>query len=156
MKVDNFRKVIEIDLIGTFTVMDYALADMMKLDPVPDTEERGVVINTASVAAYQGQIGQVAYSASKAGVMGMTLPVAREMGKFGIRIVAIAPGVFETPMVTKGSSDKIQSGLLDSTIFPKRFGKPKEFAHLVACIIENPMLNGETIPLDGAMRMPPK
>lgn len=155
MKVDLFRNVIEIDLIGTFTVMDYVLADMMKLDPIQETGERGVVINIASIAAYEGQIGQVAYSAAKAGVMGMTLPVAREMGDFGIRVVSIAPGVFETPMMQK-ASDKIRSGLLANTVFPKRFGKPEEFAHFMACVIENPMINGDTIPLDGASRMPPK
>ena len=103
MKVDHFRKVMEIDLVGTFIVMDYTLAEMMKLDPLPDTGERGVVINIASIAAFEGQIGQVAYSASKGGVMGMTLPVAREMGNFAIRVVSIAPGVFDTPMMKKCS-----------------------------------------------------
>lgn len=155
MKVDLFRKIIDIDLVGTFIVMSYVLADMMKLEPIQETGERGVVINIASIAAYEGQIGQVAYSAAKAGVMGMTLPVAREMGEFGIRIVSVAPGVFETPMMQK-APEKIRAGLLASTIFPKRFGKPEEFARFMACIIENPMLNGETLPLDGAIRMPPK
>jgi len=155
MKVEHFRKVVEIDLVGTFIVMELALAEMMKLDPVQGTDERGVVINVASIAAYEGQIGQVAYSASKAGVMGMTLPVAREMGQFGIRVISIAPGVFETPMMQK-APEKIREGLLSNAIFPKRFGQPKEFAKLVAHIIDNPMLNGDTLPLDGAMRMPPR
>lgn len=155
MKVDHFRKVIEIDLVGTFIVMEHALAEMMKLDPVPGTDERGVVINVASIAAYEGQIGQVAYSASKSGVMGMTLPVAREMGKFGIRVISIAPGVFETPMM-KNAPEKIRDGLLANAVFPKRFGIPEEFAKFVAHIIDNPMINGDTLPLDGAMRMPPK
>lgn len=154
MKVEHFRHVVEIDLIGTFAVMSFALADMMKLEPVPGTEERGVVINVASVAAFEGQIGQVAYSASKAGVVGMTLPVAREMGKFGIRVVSIAPGVFDTPMM-KNASDKIRNGLLESCIFPRRFGLPEEFAKFVAHIIDNPMINGDAMRLDGATRMPP-
>lgn len=154
MKVEHFRKVIEIDLIGTFTVMDYVLSDMMSLAPIQETGERGVVINIASVAAYEGQIGQVAYSAAKGGVMGMTLPVAREMGNFGIRVVSIAPGVFETSMM-KNASDKVRSKLLDSAIFPKRFGEPKEFAQFILSVIENPMINGDTLPIDGAMRMPP-
>ena len=127
----------------------------MKSEPDKETGERGVVINIASVAAYEGQIGQVAYSAAKAGVIGMTLPAAREMGEYGIRVVSVAPGVFETPMMQK-ASDKIRSGLLSSTIFPKRFGKPEEFAKFMACIIENPMINGDTMPIDGAIRMPPK
>ncbi len=154
MKVDHFRKVVEIDLVGTFIVMELALAGMMQLEPIPETEERGVVINVASIAAYEGQIGQVAYSASKGGVIGMTLPVAREMGKFGIRVVAIAPGVFETAMM-QNASEKVRGNLLASTIFPKRFGQPLEFAKFVAHIIENPMINGDVMPLDGAIRMPP-
>jgi len=155
MDLKHFRQVIDIDLVGTFLVMEYALAEMMKLEPLLETEERGVVINVASIAAYEGQIGQVAYSASKAGVMGMTLPVAREMGPFGIRVVSVAPGVFETSMMKK-ASEKIRKGLLESAIFPKRFGLPEEFAKLVAHIIDNPMLNGDTIPLNGAIRMPPR
>jgi NAD(P)-dependent dehydrogenase (short-subunit alcohol dehydrogenase family) len=154
MKVEHFRKVIDINLTGTFIVMELLLANMMQLEPLAETEERGIVINVASVAAYDGQVGQVAYSASKGGIIGMTLPAAREMGQFGIRVVAIAPGVFETPMMQK-ASEKIRSGLLQSAIFPNRFGKPLEFAKLVAHIIENPMINGDAIPLDGAMRMPP-
>lgn len=155
MKVEHFRKIIDVDLVGTFIVMDYVLADMIKLEPDKETGERGVVINVASIAAYEGQIGQVAYSAAKGGVIGMTLPVAREMGDYGVRVVAVAPGVFETPMMQK-ASEKIRSGLLASTVFPKRFGIPKEFAKFMGCIIENPMINGETMPLDGAIRMPAK
>jgi NAD(P)-dependent dehydrogenase (short-subunit alcohol dehydrogenase family) len=154
MQVSHFRKVIEIDLVGTFIMMEFTLAEMMKLDPTEETGERGVVINVASIAAYEGQIGQAAYSASKGGVIGMTLPVAREMGKFGIRVVSIAPGVFETPMMQK-APEKIRKSLLDSTIFPKRFGLPEEFSKFVAHIIDNPMINGDALPLDGAIRMPP-
>jgi NAD(P)-dependent dehydrogenase (short-subunit alcohol dehydrogenase family) len=117
--------------------------------------ERGVIVNTASVAAFDGQIGQAAYSASKAGVAGMTLPIARELARFGIRVMAIAPGIFETPMVA-GLSAELQESLGKMVPFPPRLGKPAEFASLVRQIIENPMLNGEVIRLDGAIRMAPK
>ena len=154
MKVAHFRQVIDINLVGSFIVMEFALVEMLKLDPTKETGERGIIINVASIAGYEGQIGQVAYSASKAGIMGMTLPVAREMGQFGIRIVSVAPGVFETPMM-QNAPEKIRKNLLESAIFPKRFGYPEEFSKFVAHIIDNPMINGDSLPLDGAMRMPP-
>jgi len=155
MDLEHFRKIIDIDLIGTFNVMSLALAEMIPLEPMGQTAERGVVINVASIAAYDGQIGQAAYSAAKGGVASMTLPVAREMGKFGIRIVCIAPGVFDTPMMEK-ASEPIRAGLLENAVFPHRFGKPEEFAKFVVTAISNPMLNGDVIRLDGAMRMPPR
>lgn len=155
MDLDHFRKVVDIDLIGTFNVMRLALADMKVLDPIGTADERGVVINIASIAAEDGQIGQVAYSASKAGVAGMTLPVAREMAQWNIRIACVAPGVFATPMM-EGAPDKIVDGLLATTVFPKRFGLPKELAMFIEQIIVNPMLNGDFLRIDGAMRMPPK
>lgn len=155
MSLEHFRNVVDIDLVGTFNVMRLALAEMMSLEPMADTKERGVVINIASIAATDGQIGQVAYSASKAGVAGMTLPVAREMGEWNIRVVCIAPGVFETPMM-QNASDKIRNGLLVSTVFPKRFGQPQELAMFIEQVILNTMLNGDVLRVDGAMRMPPK
>lgn len=155
LDLEHFRKVIDIDLIGTFNVMRLALADMIPLSPIGEAQERGVVINIASIAATDGQIGQVAYSASKAGVAGMTLPVAREMGEWNIRIACIGPGVFDTPMMQK-ASEKIRNGLLMNTVFPKRFGLPHELAMFVEQIILNPMINGDFLRIDGAMRMPPK
>jgi NAD(P)-dependent dehydrogenase (short-subunit alcohol dehydrogenase family) len=155
MPLDDFRTVVDIDLIGTFNVMRLALADMVKLDPLGEAEERGVVINIASIAATDGQIGQAAYSASKGGVAGMTLPVAREMADWNIRVVSVCPGVFETPMM-QHASDKVRNGLLATTVFPKRFGLPKELAMFIEQIIINPMLNGSSLRIDGAMRMPPK
>ncbi len=149
--LEHFKKVIDINLIGTFNVMRCAAAVMMQLPPL-DNEERGVIINTASVAAYDGQIGQAAYSASKGGVVSMTLPAARELAKWGIRVLAIAPGIFDTPMLRK-MPEQVQNSLAASVPFPKRFGKPEEYAHLVLSIIHNPMLNGEVIRLDGALRM---
>jgi NAD(P)-dependent dehydrogenase (short-subunit alcohol dehydrogenase family) len=153
MELEHFRHVVNVDLIGTFNVMRLCLADMMQVEPIG--EERGLIINIASIAAYEGQIGQVAYSASKAGVAGMTLPVAREMAEFGIRVACIAPGVFETPMM-QHASDKVRDGLLATTVFPKRFGKPIEIAQFVEHIIQNPMINGDVLRIDGAMRMPAK
>lgn len=155
MDLDHFKKVIDIDLIGTFNVMRLVLDQMIKLQPTSDTDERGVVINISSIAATDGQIGQVAYSASKAGVAGMTLPVAREMAQWNIRVACVAPGVFATPMM-EGASDKVVDGLLATTVFPKRFGLPHELAMFIEQIILNPMLNGDFLRIDGAMRMPPK
>lgn len=155
MALEHFRHVIDVNLLGTFNVMRLALEQMLKLEPDINSLERGVVINIASIAAFEGQIGQVAYSAAKAGIVGMTLPVAREMGEFGIRVVCIAPGVFETPMI-KAASDKVHDSLLANTVFPKRFGQAHEIAELVGHVITNSMLNGEVIRLDGAMRMPPR
>ncbi|MGI9504833.1 MAG: SDR family NAD(P)-dependent oxidoreductase [Geminicoccaceae bacterium] len=149
-----FEQVIRVNLIGTFNLMRLAAADMAALDPNADGE-RGVIVNTASVAAFDGQIGQTAYAASKGGVAALTLPAARELARHGIRVVAIAPGIFETPMLM-GLPDEVQRSLGESVPFPSRLGRSSEFADLVEAILTNPMLNGETIRLDGALRMPPK
>jgi len=130
-------------------------ADAMGKTAATDSGERGVIINTASVAAFDGQIGQAAYAASKAGVNGMTLPVARELAKFGIRVMTIAPGIFDTPML-RGMSDEVRASLGAQVPFPSRLGQPEEYAALVKHIVENEMLNGEVIRLDGAIRMAPK
>ncbi|HKA40255.1 MAG TPA: SDR family NAD(P)-dependent oxidoreductase [Burkholderiales bacterium] len=151
---DSFRRAVEINLIGTFNLLRLAAQAMER--NAPDSEgERGVIINTASVAAFDGQIGQAAYSASKAGVAGLTLPAARELARFGIRVMAIAPGVFETPMVAAFPAELRQS-LATQVPFPPRLGRPEEYAALVEHIIVNTMLNGEVIRLDGALRMPAK
>ncbi len=153
-RLDSFRRGIEINLTGTFNVLRLA-AQAMEAN-TPDAEgERGIIINTASVAAFDGQIGQVTYSASKAGVAGMTLPAARELARFGIRVMAIAPGIFETPMVDAFTPELKQS-LASQIPFPPRLGRPDEFAALVEHIIVNTMLNGEVIRLDGAVRMAAK
>jgi NAD(P)-dependent dehydrogenase (short-subunit alcohol dehydrogenase family) len=149
-----FAKTIGVNLIGTFNMLRLAASDMSALEPLSDGE-RGLIINTASVAAYEGQIGQAAYSASKGGVVGMTLPAARELARFGIRVVTIAPGLIETPMLG-GMSAEVQESLIATTIFPKRLGKPAEFARLVMHVVDNVMINGETIRLDGAVRLAPK
>jgi NAD(P)-dependent dehydrogenase (short-subunit alcohol dehydrogenase family) len=154
MDLDAFRKVIEVNLIGTFNSMRCAAAAMMALDPVTESGERGVIVSTASVAAFEGQIGQAAYSASKGGVVGLTLPAAREFSKFGIRVVTIAPGLIGTPMLL-GMPREVQDSLAASVPFPKRFGDPEEYARLVEHIATNEMLNGEVIRLDGAIRMQP-
>jgi len=152
--LDSFRRTVEINLVGTFNLLRLA-AQAMEMN-TPDAEgERGVIINTASVAAFDGQIGQAAYSASKAGVAGLTLPAARELARCGIRVMAIAPGVFETPMVAAFTPELKQS-LAAQVPFPPRLGRPEEYAALVEHIIVNTMLNGEVIRLDGALRMPPK
>lgn len=152
--LDLFAEAVQINLIGSFNAIRLAAQVMAQGSPNADGE-RGVIINTASVAAYEGQIGQAAYSASKAGIVGMTLPVARELAASGIRVVTIAPGVFATPMMA-GLSEEVRTGLGQQTPFPPRLGQPSEFAALAQHIIENVMLNGETIRLDGALRMPPK
>jgi NAD(P)-dependent dehydrogenase (short-subunit alcohol dehydrogenase family) len=145
---------VNINLIGTFNLLRLAADAMAK--NVPNAEgERGVIVNTASIAAYDGQIGQAAYSASKAGVAGMTLPIARELARFGIRVMTIAPGIFGTPMVS-GFSQELQDALGRQVPFPPRLGRAAEFASLVREIVGNPMLNGEVIRLDGAVRMAPK
>lgn len=154
MPGDFFTKVIHINLIGTF-LCDKAAAAIMQNNAPGEDGERGVLIHTSSVAAFEGQIGQVAYSATKAGVMGMTLPLARELAQFGIRVMSIAPGIFLTPMAS-AMTPELQQSLARQVPFPQRFGKPEEFAQLVVAIFENPMLNGETIRLDGAIRMQPK
>jgi NAD(P)-dependent dehydrogenase (short-subunit alcohol dehydrogenase family) len=152
--LETFTRAITINLIGTFNMLRLAAAAMTANSPMADGE-RGVVINTASVAAFEGQIGQAAYAASKAGVAGLTLPAARELARFGIRVVTIAPGLFMTPMMS-GFSSEVQQSLASTVLFPQRPGKPEEFAELVAAIIAQPMMNGETIRLDGALRMAPK
>ncbi|WP_421378147.1 3-hydroxyacyl-CoA dehydrogenase [Bacillus salacetis] len=152
--LDRFSKVISINLIGTFNVIRLASEKMIENEP-NDQGERGVIINTASVAAFEGQIGQAAYSASKGGVVGMTLPIARELASYGIRVMTIAPGLFHTPMFEALPQEAIDS-LGKSVPFPQRLGRPDEYAHLVRSIITNPMLNGETIRLDGGIRMQPK
>jgi NAD(P)-dependent dehydrogenase (short-subunit alcohol dehydrogenase family) len=149
----KFARIINVNLIGTFNVL--RLFSERLLTEAPIGEERGVIINTASVAAYEGQIGQIAYAASKAGVVGMTLPAARELARSGIRVVSIAPGIFMTPMVA-GFEPAVQESLAQSIPFPARLGQAEEYAQLVACICELRMINGETIRLDGALRMAPK
>jgi len=149
----DFEKVIRINLIGTFNMIRLAAASMGKLDPIDG--ERWVIVSTASVAAYDGQIGQAAYSASKGGVVAMTLPIARELAQFGIRVNAIAPGVFMTPMMS-GLPQPAQDSLGASVPFPSRLGQPAEYAALAIHIIENGYINGETIRIDGALRMAPK
>ncbi|MFL6585911.1 MAG: SDR family oxidoreductase [Luteimonas sp.] len=153
MELDQFKQVIDVNLIGTFNVARLAAAAMQRLEPVDG--ERGVIVNPASVAAYEGQIGQAAYSASKGGVVAMTLPMARELSRFGIRVNTIAPGIFWTPMVD-GMPDEVQQSLSASIPFPSRLGRPEEFAELVAYIIGSRYINGETIRLDGAVRLAPK
>jgi NAD(P)-dependent dehydrogenase (short-subunit alcohol dehydrogenase family) len=152
--LSGFKRTIDINLIGTFNVLRLAAEAMAKGEPNADGE-RGVIINTASVAAFDGQIGQAAYAASKAAVVGMTLPVARELARYGIRVMSIAPGIFHTPMVAS-LTQEIQDSLGKMVPFPPRLGRPDEFANLVRAIIENAMLNGESIRLDGAIRMAPK
>ena len=150
----RFARVIGINLIGTFNMIRLTADAMAKAGPNA-AGERGVIINTASVAAYDGQIGQAAYSASKGGIVGMTLPIARDLSRIGIRVCTIAPGIFETPMM-KGLPKEAQESLGKQVPFPSRLGRPAEYAQLARAIIENEMLNGETIRLDGAIRMAPK
>jgi NAD(P)-dependent dehydrogenase (short-subunit alcohol dehydrogenase family) len=149
-----YEKVIRVNLIGTFNMLRLVAHAMSTLDPLEDGE-RGVIINTASVAAYDGQIGQAAYASSKAGVVGLTLPAARELARFGVRVVTIAPGLFLTPMMAQLPED-IQKSLGESVPYPPRLGTPEEYASLALHIIDNRMLNGETIRLDGALRMAPR
>jgi NAD(P)-dependent dehydrogenase (short-subunit alcohol dehydrogenase family) len=153
-KLESFSQIIRINLIGTFNVTRLAAQAMVENAPNA-AGERGVIINTASIAAFEGQIGQAAYSASKAGVAGMTLPIARELARFGIRVMTIAPGLFETPMMA-GLSEEVKASLGTQVPFPPRLGRPEEYAALVEHIIVNPMLNGEVIRLDGALRMAAK
>jgi NAD(P)-dependent dehydrogenase (short-subunit alcohol dehydrogenase family) len=153
-KLAHFTRVITINLIGSFNMIRLAADAMAKAGPNA-AGERGVIINTASVAAYDGQIGQAAYSASKGGIVGMTLPIARDLSRNGIRVCTIAPGIFETPMLL-GMPKDVQDALGKQVPFPPRLGKPVEYAQLARAIIENEMLNGETIRLDGAIRMAPK
>ena len=148
-----FRRAVEVNLVGTFNVLSRFAARLAAAEPVG--EERGVIVNTASVAAFDGQVGQAAYAASKAGVAGMTLPLARDLAPLGIRVMTIAPGIFWTPMLA-GMPPEVQDSLGRQVPFPPRLGRPEEYAQLVAAIIANPMLNGEVIRLDGAIRMGPK
>jgi NAD(P)-dependent dehydrogenase (short-subunit alcohol dehydrogenase family) len=152
--LDSFAKVVEVNLVGTFNVLRLAAEVMVNNEPAA-SGERGVIVNTASVAAYDGQIGQVAYAASKGGVVALTLPVARELAQYGIRVVAIAPGIFDTPMMA-GLPEAARESLGKQVPFPSRLGRPEEYAALVRHIIENEMLNGEVIRLDGSIRMAPR
>lgn len=153
--LENFKKVIDINLVGTFNVLRLAAGQMSKNEPVTENGERGIIINTASIAAFDGQMGQAAYGASKAGVAGMTLPIARDLSEHGIRINTIAPGLFRTPMA-ETLPDKVVEKLETMVEFPKRLGKPSEYASLVSFMIENDYINGEVIRLDGGIRMAPR
>lgn len=152
MPLEAFKEVIDINLVGTFNVLRVVAESMSHLDPVGGSEERGVIINTASIAAYEGQIGQAAYSASKGGIVSMTLPIARELARHHIRVNTIAPGLVATPLFLN-MPQQVQDELASNIPFPKRLGHPSEFASLVRHIIDNPLINGETIRLDGALRM---
>jgi NAD(P)-dependent dehydrogenase (short-subunit alcohol dehydrogenase family) len=153
--LDAFERIIRVNLIGTYNVIAQASAVMSRTDPHPSSGDRGVIVNTASVAAFDGQIGQPAYSASKGGVHAMTLPIARELARYGIRVLTIAPGIMETPMLA-GLPQAAQDSLGEQVPYPARLGRPDEYAQLVMAIVENGYLNGETIRLDGAIRMAPK
>ena len=155
MPLDDFKQVIDVNLVGTFNVMRLVSEAMTRRSVPAGEEERGVIINTASVAAFEGQIGQTAYSASKGGVVAMTLPAARELAQYGIRVNTIAPGLIATPLLLN-MPQAVQDSLSAMVPFPKRLGKPSEFAALAMHIIENPMINGEVIRLDGAIRMQPR
>lgn len=152
--LDQFELVIKINLIGTFNVIRLAAVQMQQNTP-NENDERGVIISTASVAAFDGQIGQAAYSASKGGIVGMTLPIARDLSRDGIRVCTIAPGIFDTPLLA-GLPEPARKSLGEQVPFPSRLGQPSEYAQLAAAIVENPMLNGEVIRLDGALRMAPR
>ncbi|MDQ0268342.1 3-hydroxyacyl-CoA dehydrogenase [Cytobacillus purgationiresistens] len=153
-ELDGFKKVINVNLIGTFNVIRLAAEKIAQNEP-DENGERGVIVNTASVAAFEGQIGQAAYSASKGGIVGMTLPIARDLAELGIRVLTIAPGLFETPLLGN-APEKVRKALGEMVPFPQRLGQPHEYAHLVESIFANTMLNGEVIRLDGAIRMQPK
>jgi NAD(P)-dependent dehydrogenase (short-subunit alcohol dehydrogenase family) len=153
--LDAFERIIRVNLIGTYNVISQASAVMARTEPEADSGDRGVIVSTASVAAFDGQIGQPAYSASKGGVHAMTLPIARELARYGIRVLTIAPGIMETPMLA-GLPQAAQDSLGEQVPYPPRLGRPDEYARLVMAIVENGYLNGETIRLDGAIRMAPK
>lgn len=154
MPLEAFERTVRVNLVGSFNMLRLAAAAMARLDPLDDGE-RGVVVNTASVAAFEGQVGQAAYAASKGGVASLTLPAARELAGSGVRVVTIAPGLFGTPMLL-GMPQPVQDSLAQTVPFPRRFGKPEEFAALVRHVVENPMLNGCVLRLDGALRMAPR
>jgi NAD(P)-dependent dehydrogenase (short-subunit alcohol dehydrogenase family) len=151
--LDAYRRVIEVNLIGTFNVLRLSADAISKTDPVDD--QRGVIVNTASIAAFDGQIGQAAYASSKGGVVGLTLPAARDLAQFGIRVMTIAPGIVDTPMLA-GVGDEFRAGLADGVPFPKRLARPAEYAQLAVMIVEHDYLNGEVIRMDGALRMAPR
>ncbi|HYD98809.1 MAG TPA: SDR family NAD(P)-dependent oxidoreductase [Alphaproteobacteria bacterium] len=153
MPLDDFRTAIEVNLIGSFNILRLAAHAMSGLEPM-DEGERGLIVNTASVAAYEGQVGQAAYSASKGGIVGMTLPAARELARFGVRVVTIAPGLIGTPMLLN-MPPQVKDSLVATTLYPKRLGLPEEYAKLVLHIADNVLINGETIRLDGAVRLAP-
>jgi len=155
LPLEDYARVININLIGTFNTLRLAAAGMQGLEPLGNSGERGIIINTASVAAYDGQIGQAAYSSSKGGVVGLTLPAARELARFGIRVLTIAPGLVETPMLL-GLPPEARKSLGDSVPFPKRLGRPEEYAKLALHMIDNTLLNGEVVRLDGAIRLAPR
>jgi NAD(P)-dependent dehydrogenase (short-subunit alcohol dehydrogenase family) len=158
MPLEEFSRVVDVNLVGTFNVIRLAAAAIARLEPLPDadgTNERGVIVCTASVAAFDGQVGQEAYAASKGALVSLTLPLARDLAQHGIRVVTIAPGLFLTPLLAE-LPEPVQASLAASIPFPKRLGKPAEFAHLAAAIVENAALNGEVIRLDGALRMAPR
>ena len=155
LPLEHFNRVVQVNLVGTFNALRLCAAQMQRNDPAGADGERGVIVNTASVAAFDGQIGQAAYSASKGGVAGMTLPVARDLARAGIRVCTIAPGIFETPMML-GAPPAVREPLLAMTQFPKRLGDAPEYALLAQQIVENPYLNGETIRLDAGIRMQPR
>jgi NAD(P)-dependent dehydrogenase (short-subunit alcohol dehydrogenase family) len=156
MKLEAFDRVIRVNLIGTFNMIRLAAAEMSGLEPLDEVDgERGVIVNTASIAAFDGQVGQAAYAASKGGVVGMTLPIARELARAGVRVMTIAPGVFHTPMVD-GLPPEVLKSLGEGVPFPQRLGMPEEYAALAAHIVANRFLNGEVIRLDGALRMAPR
>ncbi|NIJ14485.1 NAD(P)-dependent dehydrogenase (short-subunit alcohol dehydrogenase family) [Saccharomonospora amisosensis] len=152
--LDLFRKVVEVNLVGTFNVLTVAAEAIARTEPLRD-DQRGVIINTASVAAFEGQIGQIAYSASKGGVVGMTVPAARDLASQGIRVMTIAPGIIDTPMLAT-VSEEFRAGLAEGVPFPRRLGRPDEFAQLAVDIVEHDYLNGDVIRLDGALRMSPR
>ena len=154
MPLAEFSKVINVNLVGSFNIMRLSAADMAQLDPLEDGE-RGIVISTSSVAAYEGQIGQAAYAASKGGISALTLPAARELARHGIRVLAIAPGLFGTPLLLN-MPENVQQSLTETLLFPKRFGTPAEFAALAIHMVQNPVLNGEVVRIDNALRMGPR
>jgi NAD(P)-dependent dehydrogenase (short-subunit alcohol dehydrogenase family) len=154
MPLEEFERTIRVNLIGTFNMMRLAAADMTKLAPLDDAE-RGVIVSTASIAAYEGQIGQAAYAASKGGIVALTLPAARELAQFGIRVLTVAPGLFLTPLMSE-LPPEAQKSLGESIPFPKRLGKPEDFAKLVLALVDNPALNGEVVRIDGALRLAPR
>jgi 3-hydroxyacyl-CoA dehydrogenase/3-hydroxy-2-methylbutyryl-CoA dehydrogenase len=152
--LDLFEFVIRVNLVGMFDVTRHVAAVMARNEPGPDGE-RGVIVNVASIAAFEGQVGQVAYSASKGGIVGMTLPLARDLAGVGVRVVTVAPGIMDTPLLA-GAPQELKESLASLHVFPRRLGSPEDFAHLVQAIVENPLLNGEVIRLDAGARMPPR